>query len=266
MSGNFSKYIQERPIRRPGVVVTWGRYNPPTKGHELVFNEAASLANSLGYDLQIHATQTQANDRNPLPYGLKLEYLRELFPRYRSYIVEDGEGTKTTIQKIFRACELEFNNFVLIVGEDRVEAFTELLTEKMESTFRQVEVWSAGERDADSDDIKGVSSSKLRAMALKSDLNNFMAGLPSGVSRSVASALMEDIKRSATSIQAPKAPVILEKTPEREEFYQAGPKFGDAVSTPNGMGFIQEVGTNYLDVMTESGLKRFWPNQVQIVG
>lgn len=266
MVGNFTKYLQASPIRKPGIVVVWGRFNPPTKGHETVFNEAAAVANHKGFDLRIYASRSQDPKSNPLPVSLKVEYLQEIFPRYAQSIMEPSPSCDTIV-KIFKSCQEEYNNFILVVGQDRVDDFHALLTEKVESNYRSIEVWSAGDRDPEAKGVKGVSANKMREYALRGDYANFKAALPGSVDKKLAKALMEDIKFHMTAVPLRKAKpkVILEKPEGREEMYNGQVIVGSVVESPNGIGFVVSQGTNYYEVAFPDGsMSKFFPNQVTL--
>ena len=72
----------------------------------------------------------------------------------------------------------------MVVGSDRIREFDTLL-KKYNSVkgrhgfykFNNIEIVSAGERDADADDVSGMSASKMRAFADKGDLDSFKQGV-----------------------------------------------------------------------------------------
>jgi predicted kinase len=73
----------------------------------------------------------------------------------------------------------------MVVGSDRVREFDTLLNKYNGVKarhgfykFEQIEIVSAGERDADADDVSGMSASKLRGYAEAGDFDNFKLGVP----------------------------------------------------------------------------------------
>jgi hypothetical protein len=261
----FASYLEKNPIRKAGVVATWGRFNPPTKGHETVFNEAARLANLKGYDLKIFATHSHDQNRNPLDYDLKMEYLQAIFPRYKNYFVLDGGSQFTKITDILETTQIEYDNFVLIVGEDRVDDFSRMLIEQEggATTFRSTEVWSSGERDPDCDDIRGVSASQMREYAAAGATTEFLEGLPAGVDAKLGRALMEDVRRGLIGDDQPTPPLVLERTEAREDLFAGEIIEGCQVRTAQGPGIVQSVGANYYVVILENEIKKLWPKDVE---
>ena len=65
-----------------GVVVVFGRFNPPTVGHQKLLDKAASEASRLGYDFKIYPSRSVDAKKNPLQPGAKIEYMKKMFPDY----------------------------------------------------------------------------------------------------------------------------------------------------------------------------------------
>jgi hypothetical protein len=125
---------------------------------------------------------SHSNDRvkNPLTHRQKVSYLTKFFGK----IVVD-----TPIRTVFDiAVELQRQKYThvrMVVGSDRVREFDTLLNKYNGVKarhgfykFEQIEIVSAGERDADADDVSGMSASKLRGYAEAGDFDNFKLGVP----------------------------------------------------------------------------------------
>ena len=59
------------------IVFDFGRFNPPTTGHEKLIQKTASVAGSNPY--RIYPSLTQIPKREPLPHALKTAYMRKMF-------------------------------------------------------------------------------------------------------------------------------------------------------------------------------------------
>ena len=68
----------EKSVSYKSVVFFFVRFQPPTKGHEIIFNKANDIATETTSRLLIFTSQTQDEDRNPLSYHDKIKYLRLL--------------------------------------------------------------------------------------------------------------------------------------------------------------------------------------------
>ena len=174
----FNGFITE--AKKPkGAVFTFGRFNPPTTGHAKLVKKLKSVATS-GYNVLLFTSHSNDRVKNPLTHRQKVSYLTKFFGK----IVVD-----TPIRTVFDiAVELQRQKYThvrMVVGSDRVREFDTLLNKYNGVKarhgfykFEQIEIVSAGERDADADDVSGMSASKLRGYAEAGDFDNFKLGVP----------------------------------------------------------------------------------------
>ena len=73
---SFSQYLTEETKE---VVFTFGRFNPPTNGHEKLISKVASLAKGNNY--RIYASKSQDPKKNPLDFNTKIKYMRNRWIR-----------------------------------------------------------------------------------------------------------------------------------------------------------------------------------------
>ena len=106
------------------VVFTFGRFNPPTTGHEKLIQKVASIAGSNPF--RIYPSQSQNQKKDPLPFALKIAYMRRMFPRYAKNIVAD-KNSRTAIEVAVKLYDEGFTDLVMVVGSDRVKEFSSLL-------------------------------------------------------------------------------------------------------------------------------------------
>lgn len=257
---SFSGYLRESSQR--GVVVTWGRYNPPTTGHETVFNTAAKNANQRRMDLRIFATHTHDAKKNPLPYKMKMDFLRRIFPRYKNYIL--NSEAKTIIQALVELNKV-YSSVVLVVGGDRVKEFQGMMdrVNGKDFTYESIEVVSAGHRDPDAEGIEGMSASKMRALAASGNFREFMQGLPASTTESLGRELYNAI-RDGLGLENSSPAVELVRTETRERFYSGDLlSEGDLVVTKDGTrGKVSYLGANYVIVESNKNKKRHWVQDV----
>ena len=176
---NGSKYINTKPeldeaVKSDTVVVSWGRMNPVTSGHEKLALKVASEAKARKAVPAIYLSHSSDPKKNPLSYDDKIKFAQAAFGK-----IVVKSSAKTIIQ-VAAQLEKQYKNMVLVVGSDRVGEFKTLLNKYngRDYTFDSIEVISAGERDPDADDVSGMSASKMRALAADGDLNTFKKGLP----------------------------------------------------------------------------------------
>jgi len=162
-----------------GAVIVFGRFNPPTVGHEKLLKKAQSEASRLKYDLKIYPSRSVDAKKNPLQPGAKIEYMRKMFPDYEDSIKDDPNGR--TIFDVLGACfNLGYKGVTIVVGQDRLSEF-QSLAQKYNGDlydFEDLQVISAGARDPDAEGIEGMSASKMRDAAAKDDFKMFAKGIP----------------------------------------------------------------------------------------
>jgi nicotinic acid mononucleotide adenylyltransferase len=162
------------------VAVSFGRLNPPTIGH-LKLMEALKRANPS--DFRLYLSHTQDPKKNPLDYNTKLKFAREVLAPYGSHVIESN--AKTILDVLTELYKEGVKHVIVVVGSDRVSEF-ETLVKKYNGTdhnlynFDSIIVKSAGDRDPDSDDVSGMSASKMRAAVLDDDVDAFATGMPKG--------------------------------------------------------------------------------------
>ena len=153
------------------IVFAFGRFNPPTTGHEKLIQKTAQVAGSNPY--RIYPSFTTNPKKDPLPHALKVAYMRKMFSKYKRNIIADKDA-KTAIMIAEKLFKEGFKNLIMVAGSDRVKEFSTLLNRYNDAPdkkgnqlfkFDSVEVISAGERDPDAEGVEGMSASKMRAAA-----------------------------------------------------------------------------------------------------
>ena len=182
------------------VAVAFGRMNPITTGHFLVVKALHDTDADKKY---IYLSHSQDKKKNPLPYGIKVDYLRIFLKHGPFPDVEVRESeARTAIRALSELYEDGFTDVVYICGSDRVEEFKELLGKYngkptkagiIPYEFNSLEIVSAGERDPDADDVSGMSASKMRALASEGNLEEFIKGVPVDA-RDLAISYYEDVR------------------------------------------------------------------------
>ena len=268
---SFSQYLAEKTST---VYFTFGRFNPPTTGHQKLLDKIAKTAG--GDPMRIYASQSQDSKKNPLPYEQKIKFMRKMFPKYARSIIMDKSARN--VFEIATSLYVEgFRNIVMVVGQDRVREF-EILLNKYNGQkarhgfydFDSIEVVSAGDRDPDADDVSGMSASKQREAVAANDYQSFSQGVPKGVSDSLAKELFNAIRSGMglTEARSFRASLNEKPTSEVREQYITGDLFseGDTVviSETDEIATITVCGSNYVIVETVNGNKmRKWLTDIE---
>ena len=150
-------------------VFVFGRFNPPTIGHEKLINALIATNQREGGTCLVYGSHTQDSRTNPLTHTQKFKYLQKMFPRHKKHFKSNSKA-KTALEV---AVELngKYDKLIMVVGSDRVSDFSSLLNTyngKISKhgfyEYKEIDIVSAGERDPDASDASGtVSYTHLRA-------------------------------------------------------------------------------------------------------
>lgn len=270
----FSEFLSEAASPK-AIVFAFGRFNPPTNGHEKLMDKVASV--SKGGTYRIYPSQSTDPKKNPLKFDEKVKFMRKMFPKHARSIIAD-KSVKTAIDVVSKLYDEGYTKVTMIVGSDRVSEFETLLNKYNGVKARHgyfnfkdgVQIVSAGERDPDADNVSGMSASKLRAAASANDFEVFSKGMPSNYKD--AQSLFNAIRTGMGLKESYdfRKHVQLESVSEEREAYVRGELFkeGDLVESMSDqkVGQVVLLGTNYVLVeYTDGSRSRKWISDVRIV-
>ena len=181
------------------LTIAFGRFNPPTTGHEKLLDTVASSSDKDDY--MIVPSRSQDKKKNPLDADTKVSVMQKMFPKHKNKIVNDANN-RTIFDVLKKAHNDGYTNVRIVGGGDRVKEFDKLANDYNGKLYQfdKVEVMSAGDRDPDSDDVTGMSASKQRKAAAEGDIKAFMKGVPKSLSQKDAEELFKKI-RTAMNIK-----------------------------------------------------------------
>ena len=166
--------------KNDSVVFAFGRYNPPTLGHEAVFQTVINTARSKGAEHTIFISATQKPKTDPLSFQYKLNYLKKTY----TGVNFNGDDTiRTIVQSLQELMSRGYKNVTMVAGSDRANEFKAFLDQynnkpdkkgNIPFQFDSIDVVSSGERDPDGEGITGISASGARAAAVAGDQATFM--------------------------------------------------------------------------------------------
>ena len=175
---------------------TFGRFNPPTIGHEKLIRTVASQ----GMDYKIFLSRSQDAIKNPLSPSDKLKWMTMIFRNYASHIMI--MPTNMVLELATKIYNMGYKNITMVVGSDRVLEFKSILTKYNNErnrhgyyNFKDIKVVSAGERDPDEEGVTGMSASKLRNYVARGDLKNFKRGVPGNLTDKQKNELFFDVRK-----------------------------------------------------------------------
>lgn len=266
---HFKEYLKEATGH---ITFTFGRFNPPTIGHEKLIEKVHSVSKGA---YRIYPSHTNDPKKNPLSFTEKVKFMRKMFPRHARNIIADNK-IKTAFDALDSLYEQGYRQVTFVVGSDRVDEFEKTLNkyngEKRDKggfyNFEGgVQVVSAGERDPDADDVSGMSASKMREAAKDNNFELFAKGLPSSFreAQKLFNAVRSGmgLKESYNFRQHIQLPTV---SREREAYIN-GELFqvGDVVEVKESkdIGQVKILGSNYVIIETYEGKKqRKWLKDV----
>ena len=250
------------------LTVVFGRFNPPTAGHEKLIQQAEKVA--AGGDLKIYPSRTVDSKKNPIDPDMKVSYMRKMFPDYEDNIVNDAE-MRSIFNVLVTAAEEGYTGINIVVGADRLGEFESLATKYNGDlyNFKEIKTVSAGPRDDDAEGLEGVSSSKQRKAVMDDDYAAFKRGLPKGMDDADGQALFDAVRVGMNKKDDKKKKDVEEEidlwmvAPKldprglRENYFRKNIfNIGDMVESLNTglIGKIIRRGTNYLISVTEDNM------------
>jgi len=250
------------------IVFAFGRFNPPTTGHEKLISKVSQVSGSSPY--RIYPSFSQNPKKDPLPHTLKVAYMRKMFPKHARSIVADKDA-KTAINVAVKLYDEGFTDLVMVAGSDRVKEFSSLLKtyNGVEGKrhgfykFDRIDVVSAGERDPDAEGVEGMSASKMRAAAVDGDFDSFQQGLPKGFKD--AKKLYNDV-RKYMGIREERHMGEMDEHEAVRDAYLTGKiwNVGDVVEAKGITGKVIRKGTNYIAFHDEEGkVHKAWLHEVK---
>ena len=250
-----------REARSSVCAFTFGRFNPPTIGHEKLLDALAKQAKKNVAPYYVFVSHSENQKKDPLPYTKKVAYMKKMFPKHARDIIVDKS------RQVFEVAVSLYNkghtSVIMVVGSDRVTEFDGLLKKynKMEGRhgyyeFEDIQVISAGERDPDSEGVSGMSASKMRAAAMTDDYDSFKNGLPETFGQGMS--LFKDVRKfmGVRESFVARTETFTEEDVARDMYIRGDIlNIGDTVteSYSGVSGNIIRRGTNYLVFSEQDG-------------
>jgi hypothetical protein len=158
------------------ITFCFGRLNPPTRGHEHLFN----TMKSIGGDYKIFLTQTQDRKDNPLEYSDKVKFVKSMFPDHTANVVED-RNLNTIVKVASYLYDQGYKNCTFVAGDDRLETLGKVLKDyngvegKTHGFYKfdLIDLKSSGKREEGGDGVEGIKAGNARLYAASGDLEKF---------------------------------------------------------------------------------------------
>jgi|TARA_B100001093_G_scaffold34012_1_gene29431 nicotinic acid mononucleotide adenylyltransferase len=262
---DFKTLLNEVPAKK--MVIGFGRFNPPTTGHELLINKVTQYARSKGSPSKIYVTATEDKKKNPLKQERKIYYMKRMFGVNAPFVPTKSPNQRTIIEvaKYLNTKE-KITELTLIAGSDRIAEYKRLLNQYngKDYNFDKITVLSSGRRDPDSDMAEGMSATKMRTAASSGKFTDFKRGIPRRMTMADSKRLFNEV-RKGMGLPPIREEVILPTSQLRED-YVAKKIFnvGAVVEDADGVYEVMDRGANYISVSDEDGnVSKKWLHEVR---
>lgn len=243
---------QKQDARGITVSISFGKFNPPTKAHQNLFNSLKQV--SSGQNFYIFPSRSQDGKQNPLSPDVKIDYMKEMFPEYADRIIDSDEFN--TIFDVLTYLNTEGYTVANIVCTPERVAEIDSLAKKQNGQLYQytsINVISSGPKSLDD---AGSTSDQARKAVLQGDFESFKKTMPPSfkLSQELFDDLISSIKEGAELWQV--SPTLCEK--ELRENYIFGNifKVGSLVENSHtGLrGEVMRSGANHLICLSQEGI------------
>lgn len=262
---DFKTLLNEVPSKK--IVIGFGRFNPPTTGHELLINKVTQYARSKGSPAKIYVTHTEDNKKNPLKQARKIYYMKRMFGQNVPLVGTKAPDQRTIIEVAKHLNTVDkINEITLIAGSDRIAEYKRLLNKYngKDFNFDKITVLSSGRRDPDSDMAEGMSATKMRTAATSGKFTDFKKGVPRRMTIADSKRLFNEV-RKGMGLPPIREEVVLPTSQLRED-YVAKKIFniGSVVEDDKGVYEVMDRGANYISVSDEDGnVNKKWLHEVR---
>jgi len=179
----FSSFITEE--KSDHAVFAYGRFNPPTVGHEKLIHKVEDTAKEEGGHAHIVASHSEGTGKNPLPLNKKVKFLKKVVSK-GTKVDSSTPKEPTLLHHLSKLHSQGIKHLTMVAGSDRVKEYEHLLNKYNGKEgphghfhFNTIKVKSAGQRDPDAEGTEGMSGSKLRAKARAGE--DIKSALPSAL-------------------------------------------------------------------------------------
>ena len=86
MSKTYDQFLKEQ--KGGTAVFTFGRFNPPTTGHEKLLKVLMNTASKQRGDYYVFMSHSQDKKKNPLSQDQKMMFMKLMFPKHRSAMIK----------------------------------------------------------------------------------------------------------------------------------------------------------------------------------
>ena len=153
-------------------IITFGRMNPITVGHEKLVKKVKRIARLLNATPLVYLSHSNDNRKNPIPYDLKFSLARTAF----GSVVKRSDAR--TPLEVLAELDGQYDKIIFVGDKPRADQLLPILNRYngIEYNFKSIKTISAGARTG-KNFVDAISATKMRKYVSQNDYNSFVAGL-----------------------------------------------------------------------------------------
>lgn len=168
--------------------------NPPTIGHSLLINQLVKFSTDHLCDHIVYLSHRVDKDKNPLHWQLKINVCKQAFP-----LVNFGTDQHVTdpYKALEHLAQRGYKKITFMVGSDRINDFS-TMTKYANQLGVEFNIFSCGTR-CPGEHVQGISSSKLRLMAVNNQKSEFCKWVIPGIDQATAELMFSEIRNCSVA-------------------------------------------------------------------
>lgn len=182
-------------MAKKSIVLTFGRFNPPTAGHHLLAQRVMQLASETGAEHRIYGSRSQDPKKNPLDPKRKAKHMATVLGTPHVHVSDDVISPFHALKHV---SDQGYEDVTVVTGSDRESIFDKVphYQKKGDFKFKNFKVVTAGEKRGEkAKGLAGMSATKQRQAAASGDFEAFRMGLPGHVTKAQARSIFRDVRR-----------------------------------------------------------------------
>ena len=213
---------------KDNLIITFGRFQPPTRGHKIIFDEMSKLAAEKNADAYVFIVDCAAGacTTNPLPKNVIVNTLKKMYAssNLKFTALENMQvGADNILKSLIETHKYPVENITIVIGSDRVSDFKEvsrmIILEKEERirvaeraleelrqvkelySGKEIQVVQAGQdrKEQNNGSPESISATKIRQAAIDGNKDLFNKGVMIGdMTPADALVLMNEIRKLST--------------------------------------------------------------------
>lgn len=128
------------------VVITFGRFSPPTKGHKALFDRISELAKQHNADAFVFVLDCHGGScaENPLKLDIRLNILKKMYPatnlKFVKILIKSGNNLEEVVTDLVEIKKYPIENIMIVEGSDRVNDFQNVVDNMFSKKIASLEI------------------------------------------------------------------------------------------------------------------------------